>query len=197
MPFPLFRMVYDDCAIDEIRHTSPCMLGPFATSFLNENDLSSAAGVTVARKRLMLIMQLSHGDTCRIEALHASIRRLLLTMSQTHVGDLQRSSAEWVIRRARNEGTHFHSVSSETDHQAAAEETADDDHTSEPAQKKHRKMNPGRWRAFVSERHTSGSKLTSLSEEYKHLSESEKHRLDEKARLAYEAKLHGKTDALL
>eukprot|EP00959_Pyramimonas_sp_CCMP1952_P330718 6925437-Pyramimonas_sp.AAC.1 len=72
---------------------TPCRLCPFSRDFLEKNDPFDPA----TRLRLMTIARGAQVDMANVEALHASMRRILDVLStQVKTLDLTRASAEWI-----------------------------------------------------------------------------------------------------
>lgn len=94
-PYRVFRLLHDPCFVQELMNDPECSLGPCMHTFRADNDLTEPAPLLLAKMARFLISG--------VEALHATVRRLVLSRVQTHRLDLPRVSSEWVQQRFRTQ----------------------------------------------------------------------------------------------
>lgn len=112
-------------------------------------------------------MKLAKFETSSVEALHATMRRLVLSRVQTHRMDVARISSKWVLQRTRSSAQH--------DYAREATAKTDKDNNGEEGEEQHgagqakRRGGGGGMRAFISETESWGKFTAELSERYRSL----------------------------
>ncbi|CAK0879157.1 unnamed protein product [Prorocentrum cordatum] len=140
-PYRLFLVLHHPHMAATIESESERVLGKFTKQFLQDNPDLSADD---ARMRLLSIAAMAKLDISHIEALHASIRRLVVAAShQTHTIEIAAASAEWVASRCRSRAKNSAGLTRTTFVDADSAEPAEDDEPRKP------RGGGGAWRAFV------------------------------------------------
>ena len=184
-PLRLFGLLRDDPAVPEAiaedYNERPCLFDAFSLAFVAyhlERGLKSSDSVAELTA-LAMMMEL---DTSSVEALHASVRRLVTALSvQTHTENVLDASAEWGLRRLRIIARSAPVDGASTAQMASGDGAAD---AREPLLAKGR---GGAWRAFVREE-TLGARgrpdLRDLAELYKAVDPERKRKLQRRGKLA-------------
>ena len=148
-PFRLFSALQDPTPVLE---TPPCMQDNLMKGFLQRFPSAEMIVSDVAQHVLATLAEFVQVDILRIEALHATSRRLINTRSlQTWSLAMSNMNAEWLIRQLVILRQKF--TDSNDDRQGASKRV------NKSAKMKKRKGHGASWNAFVS-RHCQGQKLS-------------------------------------
>lgn len=101
-PLKLMTLLTDPAQASQSIMTDPrCRLDPFSSIFLSRFDTIEKLTSDEARVSLIAIGLMARCDTSRIECRHASIRRMLMLHSQTHLPCFADASCDFILRRQR------------------------------------------------------------------------------------------------
>lgn len=100
-PYKLFGIIQDPTLADEIIADGHCRWCPFTAGFLAKHNTANKLQSDEARLALLAIAATARRDTSRIECRFASVRRMKLIKSLTHLQSLEASSSLFVLRRQR------------------------------------------------------------------------------------------------
>lgn len=158
-PFCMFGLLLDTEAAGRIMHDCEHRRDAWSQAFIDHHS-GRPEGLKSpdVQAELLHSLHIARRETCQIEAMHASVRRALMSNSvQTHALMFQHVSAHFITQKARKIGRKPRRKRALQDDAQPAEgsrqgQTAQQRNQQKHRQKQHRRRRPGyggAWRAFI------------------------------------------------